>query len=115
MGVRSLLPVGLGTAARMGMTADRGTEPAVLPDWHHDHRLIRQTVFRFGINRVVGHEHEAPGPVEAVVGENAAERRLLVEVREPSIVWVEAIGGDGALVPTEDLAVGVHAAIALMN
>ena len=49
------------------------------------------------------------------MGENAAERGLLVEVRETSIPRVEPIGGDGALVPTEDLAVGVDAAIALMN
>ena len=99
----------------MRMAAYGRTETAVLPDRHHDHRLIRQTVFWFGINRIVGHEHEAPRPVEAVVGENAAERRLLVEVGESSGPRVKPIGGNRALVPTEDLAVGVDAAIALMN
>ena len=99
----------------MGMAADRRTEPAVLADWRHNHRLIRQAVFRLGVNRVIGHENEAPRPIEAVVGENAPERRLLVEVRETTVLRVEAIGGDRALVPTEDLAVGVDAAIALMN
>jgi hypothetical protein len=65
----------------MGMATDRGTEPAVLSDWRHNDRLIWQTIFRFGVNRVVGHEHEAPRAVNAVMGKNAAERGLFVEVR----------------------------------
>ena len=97
------------------MAADHGIEPAVLPDWHHNHRLIRQAVSRFSVNRIIGHEHEAPGSIDAVVGENAAKRRLLIEIGQSSVLWVETISGNCALVPTEDLAVGVDAAIALMN
>ena len=115
MGMRSLLAVLLGTVARMGMAADRRTEPAVLADWRHNDGLIRQIVFWFGINRVIGHENEAPRPIEAIVRKNAAERGLLVEVRQTSILRVETIGRDSAFIPTEDLAVGVDTAIALMN
>src|SRR5579863_1805966 len=99
----------------MGAAADGRSKSAVRAERHHDHRLVRQPVVRFGVERVVGGEEEAPGPVETVVGENAAERWLLVDVRKRSASGVEAIGGDGPLVPTKHFAAGVDAAIALMN
>ena len=81
----------------------------------HDYRLARQAVIRFRVERVVGGEKESPRPVETGMGENAAERRLFVDVRKRSVPRVEAIGRDCPLVPAKHFAAGVNAAIALMN